>query len=88
MGMERMVSPSLYTTLVSWLRKFFRIPDLALSSRHPKRVFIRRAVEREIRLSYFDRIQKALPEPMQAQDAFILPKQAPGPDFEYDDPSQ
>jgi nuclear cap-binding protein subunit 1 len=49
---------------------------------------MRRAVEFEIRLSYHDRILKTLPEPMQAPDAFTIPEQAPGPDFEYDDPCQ
>ena len=49
---------------------------------------MRRAVEFEIRLSYHDRILKTLPEPMQAPDAFTIQGQAPGPDFEYDDPCQ
>ncbi|KAH9950166.1 MIF4G like-domain-containing protein [Amylocystis lapponica] len=62
------------------------MPDLALSLRHPKRVFMRRAVEFEIRLSYYDRILKTLPEPMQAADAQVMPEEAPGPDYEYDDP--
>jgi nuclear cap-binding protein subunit 1 len=48
---------------------------------------MRRAVEFEIRLSYHDRILKTLPEVMQAEDAGIIQDQAPGPDFEYDDPS-
>lgn len=47
---------------------------------------MRRALEFEIRLSYHDRILKTLPEPMQAPDAFTIAEQAPGPDFEYDDP--
>lgn len=64
----------------------YRIPDLTLSSRHPKRVFMRRAVEFEIRLSYFDRVLKTLPEPMQSGDAGVMPAEAPGPDFDYDDP--
>ncbi|KAI0922046.1 hypothetical protein AcW2_006852 [Taiwanofungus camphoratus] len=64
------------------------IPDLTLSSRHPKRVFMRRAVEFEIRLSYFDRVLKTLPEPMQSGDAGVMPAEAPGPDFDYDDPGK
>jgi len=47
---------------------------------------MRRALEFEIRLSYHDRILKTLPEPMQAPDAYTISDQAPGPDFEYDDP--
>ncbi|KZT12669.1 uncharacterized protein LAESUDRAFT_733291 [Laetiporus sulphureus 93-53] len=64
------------------------IPDMSLSSRHPKRKFMRRAVEFEIRLSYYDRILKTLPEPMQAPDAQVMPDEGPGPDFDYDDPAR
>lgn len=49
---------------------------------------MRRALEFEIRLSYHDRILKTLPEVMQAPDAFTISEQAPGPDFDYDDPCQ
>ncbi|KAK2462294.1 hypothetical protein APHAL10511_005600 [Amanita phalloides] len=62
-------------------------PDLLLPMQHPKRSFIQRAVEYEIRLSYHERILKTLPEAMQAPDVYVIPEQAPGPDFEYDDPS-
>lgn len=48
---------------------------------------MRRAVDYEIRLSYYDRILKTLPEPMQNPDALVVPSEAPGPDFEYDDPA-
>ena len=47
---------------------------------------MRRAIEFEIRLSYHDRILKTLPEAMQSDDAQTLQPQAPGPDYEYDDP--
>lgn len=47
---------------------------------------MRRAVDLEIRLSYYDRILKTLPEPMQHPDIKMVPTQAPGPDYEYDDP--
>ena len=49
---------------------------------------MRRAIENEIRLSYYDRIQKTLPEAMQAPESAMLPVEAPGPDFEYDDPGE
>ncbi|KAG1739921.1 MIF4G like-domain-containing protein [Suillus paluster] len=62
------------------------VPDLALSEQHPKRTFIRRALEFEIRLSYHDRVLKTLPEPMQT-DTTVISDQAPGPAFEYDDPN-
>ncbi|KAI0318093.1 MIF4G like-domain-containing protein [Amylostereum chailletii] len=64
----------------------FQIPDLALCAQHPKTVFIRRALEYEIRLSYYDRVLKTLPEPFQDPDAGVVPDQAPGPDYDYDDP--
>jgi len=46
---------------------------------------MRRAIEFEIRLSYHDRILRTIPEEMQTEGANII-HQAPGPDFEYDDP--
>ncbi|KAL4075617.1 MIF4G like-domain-containing protein [Scleroderma yunnanense] len=62
------------------------LPDLALPEHHPKRNFMRRAVESEIRLSYHDRILKTLPEPMQ-NDTSVISSRPPGPDAEYEDPS-
>ncbi|KAK7051321.1 Nuclear cap-binding protein subunit 1 [Paramarasmius palmivorus] len=64
------------------------VPDLALCDKHPKRNFIRRALELEIRLSYYDRIVKSIPQEMHPPEARCLPAQAPGPNFEYDDPSK
>ena len=48
---------------------------------------MRRAVEFEIRLSYHDRILRILPEPMREPDAQVISAEAPGPDYEYDEPS-
>ncbi|EMD31829.1 hypothetical protein CERSUDRAFT_119399 [Gelatoporia subvermispora B] len=64
------------------------IPDMSLASKHPKRVFMQHAVELEIRLAYYDRILRVLPEAMQTADAGVMPEEAPGPDFEYDDPAR
>ncbi|KAJ7762752.1 MIF4G like-domain-containing protein [Mycena maculata] len=64
------------------------IPDLSLAVQHPKRAFMRRALEFEIRLSYHDRILKTLPAEMQAPEGNTISEQAPGPDFEYDDPAK
>ncbi|KAJ7667559.1 armadillo-type protein [Mycena polygramma] len=64
------------------------IPDLSLTIQHPKRAFMRRALEFEIRLSYHDRILKTLPPEMQAPEGHTIIEQAPGPDFEYDDPAK
>ena len=63
-----------------------RIPDLALVPLHPKRAFMRRAVEFEIRLSYYDRILRIIPEAMAEPAAQVMPDQAPGPEFEYEEP--
>ncbi|KJA21655.1 hypothetical protein HYPSUDRAFT_165386 [Hypholoma sublateritium FD-334 SS-4] len=63
------------------------LPDLALPIQHPRRSFMRRAVEFEIRLAYHDRILKTLPESMQGPDAYTIAATAPGPSFEYDDPA-
>ncbi|KAG6816876.1 hypothetical protein H0H87_002197 [Tephrocybe sp. NHM501043] len=63
------------------------VPDLALTVQHPRRTFMRRAVEFEIRLSYHDRILKTLPEAMQAPESLTTSEQAPGPLFEYDEPT-
>ena len=49
---------------------------------------MRRAIDYEIRLSYYDRIVKTLPEPMQNPDNGLIPSEAPGPDFEYEDPGK
>jgi len=64
-----------------------RVPDLRLDANHPKRTFMRRALELEIRLSYYDRIMKTLPEPMQSPDARVMPAEVPGYDFEYESSS-
>lgn len=40
----------------------------------------------EIRLAYYDRIGKTLPEPYRSPEAEALPEEAPGPEFVYDDP--
>ncbi|KAI0829290.1 cap binding protein 80-PB [Trametes gibbosa] len=61
------------------------VPDLVLVSQHPKRTFMRRAVEFEIRLAYHDRIMRILPEPMREVDARVITAEAPGPEYEYDD---
>ncbi|TFK83265.1 cap binding protein 80-PB [Polyporus arcularius HHB13444] len=62
------------------------IPDLTLVSQHPKRVFMRRAIEYEIRLSYYDRILRIVPDDMAEPEAQVMPDQAPGAEFEYEEP--
>ncbi|KXN84222.1 Nuclear cap-binding protein subunit 1 [Leucoagaricus sp. SymC.cos] len=63
------------------------VPDLSLAVQHPKRAFIRRVVEFEVRLAYHERILRMLPPQMQDREACVIPEQAPAPAFEYEDPS-
>ncbi|KAF8264305.1 MIF4G like-domain-containing protein [Lactarius quietus] len=63
------------------------VPDLALPGHHPKRIFVHRALELEVRLSYYDRVLKTLPQEFQEPLAGAMPDQAPGPTYEYEDPS-
>lgn len=64
-----------------------RIPDLDLPRCHPRRRFIQRAIELEIRASYFDRIKEVLPVEYRDPQAYAVPEEAPRPEYEYDDPS-
>jgi len=87
MGVEGMVRFCQFR-LSGASRTVCRVPDLSLTVQHPRRAFMRRAIEFEIRLSYHDRIMKTLPESMQTPEAYTIAEQAPGPDFEYDDPGK
>ncbi|KAF8760298.1 MIF4G like [Rhizoctonia solani] len=53
---------------------------------HPKRGLMRRVVDYETRLAYYDRIVKTLPGPMVEPDAGVIPGQAPGPVYAYESP--
>ncbi|KAG2227596.1 hypothetical protein INT45_002281, partial [Circinella minor] len=53
---------------------------LPLDPAHPKVCFIRETLEKDIRLSYYERIKSTVPEPFHA----LIPSQPPGPDFEYE----
>jgi len=64
-----------------------RAPDLELDPYHPRRTFMRRALDLEVRLGYYDRILKTLPEGMQAPEALVMPAEAPGYEFEYESES-
>lgn len=61
-----------------------RVPELVLSASHPKRAFMRRLAELEVRLAYHDRILDTLPEVMAAPDAGVLPSEAPEPVWPYE----
>jgi nuclear cap-binding protein subunit 1 len=60
-----------------------RIPDLELPSGHPKRAFIRKVVDSEVRLAYHDRILQTLPEAMQAPEAKVIGED-PQPHWPYE----
>lgn len=45
---------------------------------------MRRVVDNEIRLAYYDRIAKTLPGPMVDPEAGVLAAQAPGPVYAYE----
>jgi nuclear cap-binding protein subunit 1 len=64
----------------------YRVPDLELPEYHPKRRLMRRVVDYEIRLAYYDRIAKTLPAPMLEPEAGVIPAQAPGPTYAYENP--
>ncbi|KAF9558221.1 hypothetical protein CPC08DRAFT_743399 [Agrocybe pediades] len=70
----------------AWVWKEW-VPDLALPVQHPRRAFMRRAIEFEIRLAYHERILKTLPAEMQGPDAYTIAEQGPGPSYAYDDAS-
>jgi len=54
-----------------------------VSDKHPQRVFVKRTMDLEIRLSYFDRIKNTVPGSM--LDAGVFPDEAPGPEYAYED---
>ncbi|KEP55380.1 cap-binding protein 80-PB [Rhizoctonia solani 123E] len=69
----------------AWVWKEW-VPDLELPEYHPKRGLMRRVIDHEIRLAYYDRIVKTLPGPMVEPDAGVVPAQAPGPVYAYENP--
>lgn len=61
------------------------VDDVELSDVHPKKAFILDALDKEIRLSFAQRIKGVLPEPYQA---LISPeKEKDNPDLKFDSPS-
>ncbi|CEP08839.1 hypothetical protein [Parasitella parasitica] len=54
---------------------------LALDPYHPQTCFIRETLEKEIRLSYYERIKSILPEEFHV----LVPSTAPAPNFAYKD---
>ena len=60
------------------------IPDTTLEPSHPKIVFMKRIVELEIRLAYFDRVKQTLPDEIQA---VAMPQEEPAAFFTYESES-
>lgn len=58
-------------------------PDMDCSTKHPKRVFVKRVVELEVRLSYYDRVKGTIPPVM--LETGVVADEAPGPEYEYED---
>ncbi|KNZ45371.1 hypothetical protein VP01_819g2 [Puccinia sorghi] len=67
-------------------QSYFRMEVTELPVSHPRWVFVSRVIELEIRLSYYDRIKETVPSPF--LDAGLMPSDAPGPDFEYENPGE
>lgn len=66
-----------------WMWKEW-IPELELPTGHPKRAFMRRVVELEVRLAYHDRIHQTLPEPMLEKGAGVIADAPPEPVWVYE----
>lgn len=58
---------------------------MTLPRAHPKISFIRRIVELEIRLAYYERVKTTLPQEIQEK---VLGQVEPGPNFTYADESE
>jgi nuclear cap-binding protein subunit 1 len=62
-----------------------RVPDMDLPLTHPKRAFMHRLIEMEIRLAYHDRIMESLPPAMQlTEDVYAPALQPTDPLFPYE----
>ncbi|GAA5965784.1 hypothetical protein JCM3765_007346 [Sporobolomyces pararoseus] len=56
--------------------------EMEISDKHPKRVFVKRVLELETRLSYFDRVKGTVPDSM--LETNVMMDDAPGPEYDYD----
>lgn len=63
-----------------------RVDDVALPDVHPKKAFIVAGLDKEIRLSFAQRIKGTLPEPYQPLISEAKAKDTP--DFKFNDPSK
>nr|XP_018264090.1 uncharacterized protein I303_03968 [Kwoniella dejecticola CBS 10117]OBR86248.1 hypothetical protein I303_03968 [Kwoniella dejecticola CBS 10117] len=70
-----------------WMWKEW-VPELDLPPSHPKRAFMRRIAELEVRLAYYDRILDTLPEAMKAEGAGVIASEPPEPVWAYEKPGE
>jgi MIF4G like len=77
-GVVRHLSP--LTAFIVWVLGGLtdRIDELSLPNNDPKKVFLRETLEKEVRLSYVERIQRTLPE----EYACVLPGKPDVEDWE------
>ncbi|WRT66889.1 uncharacterized protein IL334_003852 [Kwoniella shivajii] len=66
-----------------WMWKEW-IPELELPASHPRRAFMRRVTELEVRLAYYDRILDTLPEAMAVEGAGVISSAPPEPIWPYE----
>ncbi|KAK0546340.1 Nuclear cap-binding protein subunit 1 [Tilletia horrida] len=60
------------------------VKDLDVPAAHPRKALLRRILELELRLSYYDRIKDTLPQEMRET---IFPLEEPGATFSYESPN-
>ena len=60
-----------------------RVDDIELANVHPRKAFIIAALDKEIRLSFAQRIKGTLPEPY--QPLISVEKEKDTPDFKFND---
>lgn len=84
--MERMVGELGPNIIVCMLTVGFRIEDLELPLVHPRMAFITGAIDKEIRLSFAQRIRGTLPDPY--QELITEGKEKDTPDFKYSSDSE
>jgi nuclear cap-binding protein subunit 1 len=54
---------------------------MSLGEKHPKRVFVARMIELEVRLSYYDRVKGTIPEAL--YNTGIMADEAPSSEYAY-----
>ncbi|SCV70543.1 BQ2448_3305 [Microbotryum intermedium] len=58
--------------------------DMEIDAQHPKRIFVQRVIELEVRLSYYERIKDTIPDSM--LETGVVAEAAPGPNYQYERP--